>query len=191
VVEDRARNPADTSGKGRRRISMSTSFWLLTFAVGLILSGLLVTVVRFKLAGIDMSFLEFSRRLLRGGGYKNIAPEELDSILLEGHKKLQIIDLRDAKVAKVAPIPNSVSSPFDDFLKDVVVEGKYGSDDPIVLACDTGLMSRVAADILIEDENFTDVYNLEGGYENWKRWQERSSNASGCCAIGHLARCCG
>jgi rhodanese-related sulfurtransferase len=170
---------------------MSTIAWPLTLAVGLILSGLLLTMVRFKLARIDMGFVEFSRRLLRGGAYKNIAPEEFDSILRTGHKKLQIIDLRDAKVASAAPIPNSLASPFDDFLRDVVLESKYGPDDPIVLACDTGHMSRVAADILVEDESFTDVSNLEGGYENWKRWRERSSDTSGCCAIGQLARCCG
>ncbi len=169
---------------------MSASTWPLTLAVGLLLAGLVFPIVRFKRARIGMGFVEFTRRLLRGGGYKNISPEEFDSILPPAQKKLRVIDLRDARVARAAPIPNSLVSPFDEFLKDVVVEGRYVPDEPIVLACDTGHMSRVAAAILAEDEEFTDVYNLQGGYEAWRRWRERPTKATSCCSIRNLARCC-
>ena len=62
-----------------------------------------------------------------------------------GREGQVIVDLRDRKAALAKPIPNSISSPFDEFLKEVVVERKYSPNNPIVLICDTGQMSRVAA----------------------------------------------
>jgi rhodanese-related sulfurtransferase len=157
---------------------------------GISLLGFLLAFLKFKLAKLDMTFFEFSRRLIRGGGYKKISPQEFEEMRRSGIESPAIVDLRDRKAAQAKPIPNSISSPFDEFLKEVVVERRYRPDNPIVLVCDTGQMSRVAANILVEDEDFTDVYNLNGGVARWERWQRREVTQSGCCALKRLAMCC-
>ncbi len=169
---------------------MTTSAGLLFSLFGVALIGPLLVYVKFKLAKIDMTFFEFSRRLMRGGGYKNISPREFDDLRGSGHERLKIVDLRDRKTNEATPIPGSIPSPFDEFLKEVVVEKRFEPNDPIVLVCDTGHMSRVAANILVEDEGFTDAYNLAGGTANWTRWQMRTARASRCCSVEKLAACC-
>jgi rhodanese-related sulfurtransferase len=169
---------------------MTTTIWLLSCSFGIFLAGLALAFLKFKLARLDMTFLEFSRRLIRGGGYKRISPRELDEIRRSGLESTVIVDLRERRAAQSKPFPNSISSPFDEFLKEVVVEKNYRPDDPIVLVCDTGQMSRVAANILVEDEEFTDVYNLNGGVASWERWLRKEAARQGCCAIERLAMCC-
>ena len=169
---------------------MTVFLWLSCSLIGLGLIGLLLAVARFKLAKLDMTFLEFSRRLLRGGGYKRISPRDFEALRISQNERPLIVDLRDRRAATTAPFANSVSSPFDEFLKQVVVEQKYDPHSPIVLVCDTGQMSRVAANILVEDEGFTDVYNLNGGVARWQRWQRKNSARSCCRVAGRLASCC-
>jgi len=62
-----------------------------------------------------MTFFEFSRRLIRGGGYKRISPREFDEMRRFGLERPTIVDLRDRKAAQAKPILNSISSPFDEF----------------------------------------------------------------------------
>jgi rhodanese-related sulfurtransferase len=169
---------------------MTTTILLVCSFFGIALLGLLLAFLKFRIAKLDMTFFEFSRRLVRGGGYKRISPPEFDEMRRAEVESPVIVDLRDRNAAQAKPIPNSISSPFDDFLKEVVVERKYGPDNPIVLVCDTGQMSRVAANILVEDEEFTNVYNLDGGIASWERWQRRTAMRAGCCAIDNLASCC-
>lgn len=169
---------------------MTTIVWLLLSFFGIALLGLLSAFLKFKLAKLDMTFFEFSRRLIRGGGYKRISPREFDEMRRSELESPVIVDLRDRKAANAKTIPNSISSPFDEFMKEVVVERRYGADRSIVLVCDTGQMSRVAANILVEDEEFTDVFNLDGGLASWERWQRREATRSGCCTIEKLASCC-
>jgi len=157
---------------------------------GIALPGLLSAFVRFKLAKIDMTLFEFARRLIRGRGDKKISPGEFDDMRRLGREAPVIVHLRDRKAAQARPLPNAISSPFDEFLKDVVVEGRYSPANPIVLVCDTGQMSRVAANILVEDEAFKDVYNLNGGTARWEKWQLGTSRESGCCAFEKLVSCC-
>jgi rhodanese-related sulfurtransferase len=169
---------------------MTTSFWLFFALFGSALAGSLAALIKFKLAGLDMTFFEFSRRLVVGGGYKRISAREFDDMRRSGYESLSVVDLRDKNATEATPFPNSISSPFDEFLKEVVVERKYDAETPIVLVCDTGHMSRVAANILVEDEGFTNVYNLDGGIVNWTRWQERASRQSRSCTAKAFASCC-
>ena len=43
-------------------------------------------------------------------------------------------------------------------------------DRPLVVYCYHGHSSQIAARLLV-DQGFTEVYNLEGGYEAWTRTQ--------------------
>jgi rhodanese-related sulfurtransferase len=169
---------------------MTVFLWLSCSLAGLGLIGLSLAVARFKLAKLDMTFLEFARRLIRGGGYKRISPREFEALRASPDQRPLVVDLRDVRDAAALPFPGSVSSPFDEFLKQVVVERKYDPLSPIVLVCDTGQMSRVAANILVEDEGFTNVYNLNGGVARWTRWQRKASAASCCGVAVRLSSCC-
>ncbi len=59
-------------------------------------------------------------------------------------------------------------------------------DEDIVLVCDTGHMSRVAAEIMGEDEGFARVFSLRGGMKAWERWRDKETQA----AAFLIRRCC-
>ena len=42
----------------------------------------------------------------------------------------------------------------------------------MILICDHGLKSKVAADILGEDEGFSSVVSLRGGMEAWEKFKK-------------------
>lgn len=161
--------------------------WILCSTIGLAVVVLLISIMKFRLAKIDMTFVEFARRLIVGGGYSTISPQELDKLRRDPQTNVQIVDLSVKKESLATPIPGSINQHFDDFLKDVVVEMKYKPNEPIVIACDTGHISRVASNILVEDEGFTNVFNLKGGIERWARWSRRTSSPYYCCRIKRLA----
>ena len=55
----------------------------------------------------------------------------------------------------------------------------------MVLVCDTGQLSKVAAAIMAED-GFTQVYSIKGGMRRWNRWMTLSQkipfkNIPSCC----------
>lgn len=160
-------------------------YWILVLLGSLAIVVMAQQIIKFRLAKIDMSFLEFTKRLLKGGGYKNLSPPALEDMLIHKPQNLTLVDLRDKPEIKKFEIPNAVSSPFNDFLKQVVVDKRYSPHDPIALICDTGHMSRVAANILVEDEDFTHVYNLKGGTKNWEQWHARRSGRIGCSACSN------
>jgi rhodanese-related sulfurtransferase len=121
----------------------------------------------------EIGLKEFYKNLLFGQGYKQISPLKLIEKLKREDNPVLMVDIRDSEKFNAGHIKGAVSSPFDDFLKQVLVDGKY--DDlhhkEIVLVCDTGHMSRVAGSILAE-EGFKSVYSLRNGMRRWNNWQK-------------------
>lgn len=144
----------------------------------------------FKRARISsMDGGEFFLRLVRAWRAPSVGPERLRMLRRRLGRRLLIVDLRPTERFVADQIPGALSSPFDDFLKQLVVEGRYDGDKarPIVLVCDTGHMSRVAADIMVKDEGFSRVYSLHGGIKGWLR----SAEERRCwCRRILAARCC-
>ena len=120
----------------------------------------------------EMDFREFIKHLLLGRGYANITPPQLSEKIKEGENKISIIDLRESEKFETSHIQNALSSGFDHFLKEVLIDGKYMDDldREMILVCDTGHMSRVAGAILAE-EGFRRIYSLKGGMRRWNSWQ--------------------
>lgn len=120
----------------------------------------------------EIGLKEFYKNLLFGQGYKQISPLQLIEKLKREDNTVLVVDIRDSEKFNAGHIKGAVSSPFDDFLKQVLVDGKY--DDlhhkDIVLVCDTGHMSRVAGSLLAE-EGFKSVYSLRNGMRRWNNWQ--------------------
>lgn len=120
---------------------------------------------------MEMGIKDFIRQLLFGKGYAEVTPPGLSKQMETDHDLL-IVDLRDKRKYEKAHIKGAVSHPFDDFLRSVFVETKYSEfkEKELVLVCDTGHQSRVAAGILAE-EGFVKVSSLKRGMRRWNRWQ--------------------
>jgi len=120
---------------------------------------------------MEMGLKDFIRRLILGTGDVQLTPPELsEKIAL--HQDLMIVDLRNKRKYQQHHIKEAVSHPFDDFLKSILIDGNYEDfkTKELVLVCDTGQQSRVAADILSE-EGFVHVSSLNRGMRRWIKWQ--------------------
>ena len=69
---------------------------------------------------------------------------------------------------------------FDDFMHEVLVKEDYAKDKAMILICGHGLMNKVAADILGEDECFSSVVSLRGGIEIWEKYSQPAPRFAYC-----------
>jgi len=120
---------------------------------------------------MEMGAREFLRHLLFGRGYFEMTPPDLAE-QMSRHPDLLMVDLRGERKYEAGHIQGTVSHPFDDFLKSILMDGKYreSRQHRLVLVCDTGHKSRVAASVLA-GEGFSKVYSLNRGMRRWERWQ--------------------
>ncbi len=119
----------------------------------------------------EMGKKEFLKHLLLGRGYNQLTPVQLEKKLDTDRPPL-IIDLREKHKFRAAHIEDALSHPFDDFLKAVLMDGQYAdhAQKGLILVCDTGHQSRVAAGILAE-MGFSRVYSVHRGMHRINRWQ--------------------
>jgi rhodanese-related sulfurtransferase len=125
--------------------------------------------------------------MIIGKGYTNLTPPQTSRLLSENEDSVRIVDLRETETYEKNHINGSTSRPIDDFLKEIF-EGTYSFKKPdlkIVLVCDTGQLSKVAAAIMTE-EGFTQVYNIKGGMRRWNRWMKLSRKM----LFTKIASCC-
>ena len=130
---------------------------------------------------------EVIKYMITGKGYTNLTPPQTSRLLLESKNNVLIFDLRDTETYRKNHINGSISKPIDDFLQEIF-QGIYSSvktDSKIVLVCDTGQLSKVAAAILAE-EGFAHVYSIKGGMRRWNRWMKLSNNS----VIRSIPSCC-
>ncbi len=120
---------------------------------------------------MEMGLKDFIYHLFLGKGYFELTPAKL-SEEMELNPDLLIVDLREEEKYKKDHIEGAVLHPFDDFLKSVLVDGEYNEfkKKKLVLVCDTGHKSRVAASILAE-EGFENAFSLTRGMHRWNKWQ--------------------
>ncbi|QDP02565.1 thiosulfate sulfurtransferase GlpE [Thalassotalea sp. PS06] len=74
-----------------------------------------------------------------------------------------IVDIRDANSYGNSHIPGAVHLTNDN-LTDFLHQADY--DVPTIVCCYHGISSQQAAQFLIS-QDFTDVYSLDGGFEQW------------------------
>ncbi|MBM6861297.1 rhodanese-like domain-containing protein, partial [Clostridium saudiense] len=74
---------------------------------------------------------------------------------------LLILDVRRFSEFKSGKIPNSINIPVDD-LEFELDEIKEFKEKPILVYCKSGIRSSVACSLL-EEEGFSNLYNLRGG----------------------------
>ena len=92
--------------------------------------------------------------------FKSISSKEANK-LIENCSELVIIDVRRFSEFKSGKIPNSINIPVDD-LEFELDELKEFKEKPILVYCKSGIRSTVAC-TLLEEEGFSNLYNLRGG----------------------------
>lgn len=97
-----------------------------------------------------------------GGSYTNLTPQELKTML--AHKDFFFVNTHIPYEGELEQTDAFV--PYDALAENL---GKLPSDKnaKIVLYCRSGRMSTSAAHELVK-KGFTNVYNLDGGWEGWK-----------------------
>ncbi len=122
---------------------------------------------------IKMSPKTFIKHLIFGKGYDELTPPQLSRKLSSPEIAPLIVDLREKGKFRKGHINGAVLHPFDDFLGDILMDDGYSAykNSLVVLVCDTGQKSRVAASVL-SDEGFTKVVSLNRGMRRWNRWEK-------------------
>ena len=94
----------------------------------------------------------------------HITPTELKEKLRSGHP-IQLIDVRESSEheeynigGELIPLAN-IFDQKDSIHKDI----------PVVFYCKMGIRSQIAIQRLQEKYGFTNLFNLRGGMERWKR----------------------
>lgn len=90
--------------------------------------------------------------------------------LKETHQNYTVIDVREANELEQGIVPNSLHIPrgLIEFKIDKVAEGKIKLDTPILLYCQAGFRSVLAAQSLAE-LGYKNVTSLQGGYVAWTK----------------------
>jgi len=155
------------------------SILIVGIIIVILVAGIVITR---KLGEIQsVSPLDFVRRMRSGAAFRDIEPSELQEIIANQSDAPLLIDLREKEPYEAGHIAGAVFLPFDDFMHEVLVEEGYDKEQAMILICDHGLKSKVAADILGEDEGFTSVFSLRGGMEAWENFLQPSSPRFACC----------
>ena len=137
-----------------------------------ILALVAILIVK-KLREINsLSFFDFFKRTRSGEAFRDIEPAELQEILTRNGYASLIIDLREKELFEKGHLAKAISLPFNDFMHAALVEEEYEKETSMILICDHGLKSKVAADILGEDEGFSSVLSLRGGMAAWEKYKQ-------------------
>lgn len=85
--------------------------------------------------------------------------------LIETRKDLLLIDVRSPQEFSQGAIAGSKNIPFID-----IMEGRHSlpKDKPVLLICSIGGRSFAAVQLL-QEKGYTEVFNLDGGLQAWRR----------------------
>ncbi|AKH70437.1 Rhodanese-related sulfurtransferase [Spongiibacter sp. IMCC21906] len=94
--------------------------------------------------------------------FKRISPQQAQELISTGG---QLVDIRDEQSYQMAHIPNSVH------LGNHNLQAFVDSTDPekaLIVVCYHGNSSQSAAQYFA-DQNFSEVYSMDGGFELWRQ----------------------
>lgn len=98
-------------------------------------------------------------------GHQNIAVEEFIN-LLETNKTMQLIDVRSPDEFAQFHLEKSKNIPLDGFESGF---GEINFSKPVYLVCQSGIRSMKALNILKNHHPSVEVYNLEGGLNQYRK----------------------
>jgi adenylyltransferase/sulfurtransferase len=94
----------------------------------------------------------------------HITPIELKE-KLNTHQPLQLIDVRERYEHEAYNIGGTLI-PFAEILEK---QESINTHIPVIFYCKIGIRSQIAIQRLIEKFGFTNLINLQGGMERWKK----------------------
>ena len=96
--------------------------------------------------------------------FQHLNVEQLQQNLTNSNENnYVVVDIRDANAFAASHIPSAIHLTNDN-LGDFMREADL--DTPTVVCCYHGISSQQAAQFLIS-QDFTEVYSLDGGFEQW------------------------
>ncbi|MGY9016820.1 MAG: rhodanese-like domain-containing protein [Alphaproteobacteria bacterium] len=100
----------------------------------------------------------------------------------ESKKKIQdglfIIDVREQKEYDQIRIPNSHLIPLNTISKEII-ESKVGQNADIIIHCRSGMRSKTAANILVQQGYEGNIFEIDSGIMGWiESGQSTESNES-------------
>lgn len=98
-------------------------------------------------------------------GFKSINSTNAEKLINES-SNLTIIDVRRYNEFKQNKIPNAINIPIEE-LEWEIEELRENKDNPILIYCKAGHKSALACQML-EEEGFTNLYNLGQGILGYK-----------------------
>jgi len=99
------------------------------------------------------------------GGAANVSPA--DAVMLINRSNAVVLDVRNDTEFAAGHITDAKHIPVEQ-LADRLAELKKYKDKPVLVNCQAGIRSSKACSILLKNE-FTKVYNLEGGLNAWEK----------------------
>ena len=115
---------------------------------------------------ISVSFLSCKK------GHYYVTPISQEEFSKLDSKNIQLLDVRTPEEINAGFIEGSIAINYfeDDFINKV--KSQFDESKPIYLYCASSTRSAEASSKLILDKNFTEIYYLQGGYNQWKTNQE-------------------
>jgi len=99
-----------------------------------------------------------------GPVFRTVSPQEAQAMIAQ-RKDLLVIDVRSPEELKEGFIAGSQLMPFWEIAKG---QKSVPTGPPVLLVCAVGGRSLAVGQYLSQ-KNYQEVYNLQGGIDNWKR----------------------
>ncbi|MDX8400370.1 MAG: rhodanese-like domain-containing protein [Gallionellaceae bacterium] len=94
---------------------------------------------------------------------KEIEPSELDQWLSDSNQKLRVIDVRQIQEIATGTVATAEALPLHTLQARI---HELSPEEKLVIICRSGARSAQAC-MFLQQQGFTDVYNLRGGMIGW------------------------
>ncbi|CAN5301025.1 molybdopterin-synthase adenylyltransferase MoeB [soil metagenome] len=97
-------------------------------------------------------------------GIKSITVEDLQKLIL--NEKIQLIDVREQHELEICKIESAIHIPLGNVLNHL---DEIAKDKKVVVYCHYGMRSASAINLITKETGQENLYNLEGGINEWAR----------------------
>lgn len=97
--------------------------------------------------------------------FNNVNPQEATQLI--NREDAKVVDVRSKEEFKKGHIVNAINVPLAQIKNNQATALEKHKSSPIILACNAGMTSSQAAQLLVA-QGFENVHNLKGGMGEWK-----------------------
>lgn len=114
-----------------------------------------------------------------GNGLVNLlSADEFESVLAEEGENAQLLDLRTVRECADGVIDGSLHADISDKPAFESEISELDKERPVMVYCEVGGRSRVAADVLA-NRGFDQIYDLRGGFKAWIKANKKTITPHG------------